>query len=128
MAKTKPIGVRFREDILDSLKTKFSVGSPQKALVFLESFYVQHHKLAENIIDVLKKEKNNVPNIDKTLDVGVTANEVLSDSEKTAIKERISVLESELKNPPKTAIIGIRQWTNIRETELAKLKKQLSGT
>lgn len=126
MAKTKPIGVRFREDILDSLKTKFSVGSPQKALVFLESFYVQHHKLAENIIDVLKKEKNNVPGIDKTLDVGVTVNEVLSDSEKTAIKERISVLESELKNPPKTAIIGIRQWTNIRETELTKLKKQLN--
>jgi predicted transcriptional regulator len=42
------------------------------------------------------------------------------------IKERISALESELKNPPKTAIIGIRQWTNIRETELTKLKKQLN--
>lgn len=125
MAKTKPIGVRFREDILDSLKTKFSVGSPQKALVFLESFYVQHHKLAENIIDVLKKEKNNIPCIDKTLDVGVTANEVLSDSEKTAIKERISVLESELKNPPKTATIGVNRWIEIRKTELAKLKKQI---
>ena len=141
MAKTKPIGVRFHEPTLDKLKGMGYI-SPQSALSFLEKFWIHN---IENIVadnnkpenkKKIEKARNDVfetistfgqaaVNV-KTLDVGVTVNEVLSDSEKTAIKERISVLETELKNPPKTAIIGIRQWTNIRETELTKLKKQLN--
>lgn len=51
--KTEPIGVRFRKDVLESLKGKKWADSPQKALVFLERFYCQYHKLADDITQVL---------------------------------------------------------------------------
>lgn len=54
MAKTNPIGVRFRTDILEDLKTKFKIDSPQKALVFMERFYVQHSGRV-SILDVLRE-------------------------------------------------------------------------
>lgn len=38
--------------------------------------------------------------------------------------ERIKELEAELKNPPKSPLIGIKAWKAIRENELAKLKKE----
>lgn len=56
MSKTKPIGVRFREDVLGMLNEKFKIETPQRALVFLERFYFQHHKLAEDITQVLRKD------------------------------------------------------------------------
>lgn len=65
MAKTNPIGVRFREDILESLKTKFNVHTPQKALVFLERFYVTHSALAKDIKQVLRDDKVNVHDLNK---------------------------------------------------------------
>lgn len=40
MAKTKPIGVRFDEDLLKSLK-ELGIATPQKALIFLENFYME---------------------------------------------------------------------------------------
>lgn len=52
--KTDPIGVRFRKDVLESLKAKNWADSPQKALVFLERFYCQHYKLAEDITQVIR--------------------------------------------------------------------------
>lgn len=56
MPKTNPIGVRFREDILMDLKTKFNIDSPQKALVFLERFYMQHSSKV-SVVDVLRDDK-----------------------------------------------------------------------
>lgn len=38
------------------------------------------------------------------------------------IEARIKVLEYEINHPPKTAIIGVRNWIRAREIELAKLK------
>ena len=55
MAKTNPIGVRFRTDILEDLKTKFKIDSPQKALVFMERFYVQYSGKI-SILDVLRED------------------------------------------------------------------------
>lgn len=54
--KTNPIGVRFRQDILDKLKIEHSIESPQKALVFMEHFYVNHHKLAKDTTQLLRDE------------------------------------------------------------------------
>lgn len=54
MAKTNPIGVRFKQENLDYLKKEHGVDSPQKALVFYERFFMQHHKLAK---DSLRDEK-----------------------------------------------------------------------
>lgn len=55
MAKTKPIGVRFRKDILTFLKDKHSVDTPQKALIFMERFYVQHSDKV-SVLDILREE------------------------------------------------------------------------
>lgn len=39
--------------------------------------------------------------------------------------ERIATLENELKHPPKTAIIGVKNWIKVREKELAELKSKI---
>lgn len=54
MAKTNPIGVRFREDVLEKLRIDHGVDSPQKSLIFLERFYVTHSELAKNVTQVLR--------------------------------------------------------------------------
>lgn len=133
MAKTKPIGVRFHEPTLDKLKGMGYI-SPQSALSFLEKFWI--HNIENIVADNNKPENKKKIEKDRNGLTEDTINRsVLKDTYPETdlrqpsieeIKERISVLETELKNPPKTAIIGIRQWTNIRETELTKLKKQLS--
>lgn len=58
MPKTNPIGVRFREDILEKLKTDHGIDSPQKGLVFLERFYVEHHKVAKDYAAILRNTPN----------------------------------------------------------------------
>lgn len=54
MNKTNPIGVRFRQDLLDKLKSEHGIDSPQKALVFYERFYAQHHLLAKDVKNPLR--------------------------------------------------------------------------
>ena len=56
MAKTAPIGVRFRQDILDHLKKNVGVDTPQGALTFMERFYVHHYKEV-SVLDCLQKEE-----------------------------------------------------------------------
>lgn len=56
MAKTNPIGVRFRQDILEKLKVDHSIEGAQKALIFLEQFYVAHYKLAKDVTESLRNE------------------------------------------------------------------------
>jgi len=53
MAKTKPIGVRFDEDLLNKLKEANIIDSPQKALNLYEKSYVE--------LTELKIEENNKP-------------------------------------------------------------------
>lgn len=57
MNKTNPIGVRFRLDILEKLKKDHKIESPQKALVFLERFYVSHHSVLKEVSAPLRTEK-----------------------------------------------------------------------
>jgi hypothetical protein len=42
------------------------------------------------------------------------------------ILNRISVLESEIKNPPKNLIMGTRIYIGVREKELRELKEKLN--
>lgn len=49
-------------------------------------------------------------------------------SEEGVIIQRIAILEKELKNPPKTAIIGVKNWIMTRQIELSKLKEKLNPT
>ena len=53
MAKTNPIGVRFRTEILDFIKENIGADTPQQALVFMENFYRQHHEKV-SILDSLR--------------------------------------------------------------------------
>lgn len=64
MAKTNPIGVRFRQDLLDHIKAKFGVDSPQKALVFYERMYVQFNGKISSL-DILRENKEQ-PKSDET--------------------------------------------------------------
>jgi hypothetical protein len=64
MNKTNPIGVRFRTDLLEKIKTEHGIESPQKALVFYERFFAQHHLLAREVKSPLRDistvdQKNN---------------------------------------------------------------------
>lgn len=54
MAKTNPIGVRFRPEVLEKLKTEHGIDSPQAALVFLERFYCQHWELTKSVTAPLR--------------------------------------------------------------------------
>lgn len=54
MAKTKPIGVRFRPEVLEKLEKEHGVTSPQAALVFLERFYCQHWELTKSVTAPLR--------------------------------------------------------------------------
>lgn len=49
----------------------------------------------------------------------------LSDYDIRLMEDRVKVLEAELKSPPKTATIGIKNWVRVREQELSELKANL---
>tara|TARA_R110000868_G_scaffold141749_1_gene358476 strand:- start:41 stop:361 length:321 start_codon:yes stop_codon:yes gene_type:complete len=60
MAKTKPIGVRFDEDLLIELKEHGRAESPQKALNYLSDFYRHNGKdkdWLKNFVKVKVEEK-----------------------------------------------------------------------
>lgn len=47
MAKSKPVGVRFNEDLLNKLIQSGVVTSPQKALILYESAFLQNQTVAD---------------------------------------------------------------------------------
>lgn len=141
MNKTNPIGVRFRADLLEKLKTDHGVDSPQKALVFYEKFYAQHHSLTKDVAAPLrasspKGEKKPIPPAPKNkADMfGAEYHEVPKKPSSTTLPAtidkkwatgRIKELEDELKSPPKNPLIGLTMWKRVREQEISNLKKQL---
>lgn len=52
MAKTKPIGVRFDEVILERIKKEENLKSPQAVLIFLENSYLMHELTEEAKKDI----------------------------------------------------------------------------
>lgn len=59
-------------------------------------------------------------------DSHVTVEEImLSDYDIRLMEDRVKVLEAELKSPPKTATIGVKNWIRVRERELSELKAKL---
>jgi hypothetical protein len=57
MAKTKPIGVRFDENMLEVFKEDGIADSPQKALNFLHSFYLENRKDKTDFTELFSKSK-----------------------------------------------------------------------
>jgi len=70
--KTKPIGVRFDEDLLKVLEKDGVADSPQKALNFLTEFYWSHQAEQININPIkkpeAKKESNSIPQTETFFD------------------------------------------------------------
>ena len=146
MAKTKPIGVRFDEELLNSLKEADIVSSPQKALNLYEETYLKSvtEKIAENNKPEnkakIEAERNGTANSTKKehkqpftpLEVFVAppinnGKNELDDWHRKQIEERIANIEAELKKPPSNPIIGLRRWKEVRWSELEKLKKELAN-
>lgn len=113
--KTNPIGVRFRVDILEKLKNEHSAETPQKALNFLERFFVTHNALAKDLKQPLRSNA----------DQGAGA----SDQAKVdnfGIWEQIKAIEAEkipeLRNK---SDLGRKSWRLEQEKRIQELKNQL---
>ncbi len=58
----------------------------------------------------------------ETVTVTIPSSALHPDYQVKTDMDRIKVLEHEISHPPKTAIIGVRNWIKTRETELKNLK------
>lgn len=144
MAKTKPIGVRFDETLLNDLKNAGLADSPQKALNLFERSYLElinlkieinnqpenKKRITEERMSQTKKEVfENLVHFgqavvhEPTGIVGVT----LSEAERGVLEERLRVIDAEMKNPPKNPIIGLRMWYAAREKEKKEILSKLQN-
>lgn len=57
MAKSKPIGVRFDQNMLDVFKEDGIADSPQKALNFLHAFYLKNRNDKTDFTELFSKSK-----------------------------------------------------------------------
>ena len=57
MAKTKPIGVRFDEEILALIQKEQNLSSPQRVLNYLMESYLKSNSLAPKQVDNIKPEQ-----------------------------------------------------------------------
>ena len=57
MAKTKPIGVRFDEEILALIQKEQNLSSPQRVLNYLMESYLKSNSLAPKQVDNIKLEQ-----------------------------------------------------------------------
>lgn len=118
MAKTKPIGVRFDEELLNTVKSASLATSPQKALNLYERSYLE---LVE-----IKVLKNNKPENKAKIEADRKGEpEPPTNPDAQAIERRISEIQNELKSPPKNPLIGLRRWMQVRENEIRQLKEKL---
>lgn len=132
MAKTNPIGVRFRQDVLDLLNTNHKIDSPQKALVFMERFYVQHHKLAQDITQVLRTE---VKDLTKTTSVlkpqeqpkcNFSINTIPEQKEApSAAQALIDAIKSEKIPKERDTPMGRKAWALEQQKRIQDIKNQL---
>jgi hypothetical protein len=112
MAKTNPIGVRFRDDVLAKLKTDHKVESPQKALVFLEQFYVTHHALAKDVKQVLRDEKPEA----------IVSPELAELSE---LKKKIAEVRAEKIPKERDTSMGRQSWQRDQDIKVKSIEYQI---
>jgi hypothetical protein len=62
-----------------------------------------------------------------SLDGVVVIPDLAAQVKKDTINKRIAELRSELKNPPKNPLIGMKRWLLVRETELKSLEQKLNA-
>ena len=64
MAKTKPIGVRFDEEILALIQKEQNLSSPQRVLNYLMESYLKLNSLVPKQVDNIKPEQVVVKNVE----------------------------------------------------------------
>ena len=129
MAKTKPIGVRFDKDLLETLEKVSSANSPQKALNLYEKSYLE-------LVDLRVKINNQPENKERILEERNTISDLWKDNpmspydcvddfEITEMKERVKVLEKEISKPPTNTMMPQRFYIQVRQKEISELKTKL---
>lgn len=124
MAKTKPIGVRFDEELLSDLKL-----SPQKTLNYLTEYFYAPPK--KQPIDTTPKEileKNSfegiVPILEKSNHV-IFSHPTVEEVESLLHNQEIENQIAEVKTEAKPSMIGKIQFEKYKENKINNLKKQL---
>jgi ATP-dependent DNA ligase len=127
MAKTKPIGVRFDEDILAELKELEIASSPQKALNYLISFYRSKGKDKDWAVNFAKKAyKEQKPTATFVTEVSHPIGG-LSDEYRADLDKQVVALIKERDNPPKEhSGIGKKVWRHDRQKKIDELQKLLN--
>ena len=112
MAKTNPIGVRFRTEILDFIKESVGANTPQQVLVFLENFYRQHH----DKISVLDALRGATPPDD---DFKVKYEAI------TAILRELKTIRGETLPANRKTGLGPKSWQLEQNNKIEALQKKL---
>lgn len=133
MAKTNPIGVRFRQDVLDLLNANHKIDSPQKALVFMERFYCQHHKLALDVTQVLRTEvkdltkPTNVLKPHEQAKTNYSVNTIPEQKEApTSAEAMIDAIKSEKIPKERDTPMGRKSWEIDKQKRIQEIKNQLN--
>lgn len=88
---------------------------------------IKKNSIPENKLIILA-ERNTPHNLGDKNSQPIPATNItyfLSDYDIRLMEDRVKVLEAELKSPPKTATIGVKNWIKVRERELSELKAKL---
>jgi len=129
MNKTNPIGVRFRLDILEKLKTDHKIDSPQKALVFLERFYVANHQLLKDVTTPLRLI-NPIPTETHVALINAENKDQYTfthEDANAAILEQIKAIEAEkIPDARNKSVMGRKSWELDQQKRINELKKLLS--
>lgn len=118
MAKTNPIGVRFRTDVLEKLNTDHKIDTPQKALVFLEQFYINHYKLATDPKEILRSQQRQNA-------LQAQPRPVKPDLSRDAILKQIEAIQAEQIPKERDTPLGRPSWRLDQQKRINELKKQL---
>lgn len=136
MAKTKPIGVRFDEDLLIALSEDGIADTAQQALNFLSLFYRDNNpnkiNFAEKFKDIQLKSKTSVDmkNFNKVLnetpkEVKQEVSEMLDNFDNEEIQKQIAAVKAEKIPPERNTPLGKKIWEKEQSNRINELKKQL---
>lgn len=135
MAKTKPIGVRFDEEILEKIKTEQKLTSPQKVLNYLMENYHNCVLNTEKGITVINPSNGLIlqdfPNPEKPVTSKPVYQYPLEEKDCTRkidnseIQKQINAIRSEKIPKERDTLIGRLVWASDRDKRIKELRKQL---
>lgn len=114
MAKTKPIGVRFDEEILELIKKEQKLATPQKVLNFLMSDYCKPKSMtSENTDTNTSKEKS-----DKQSPKNM-------DEFKKTVQTEMQKIKDEKIPKDRDTILGRKYWNIEQQKRIKELEDKL---